>query len=182
MYCWKVYPFNEFLVTPAIFCPPRFNCFSVLSSFLILPALVRLDFEQRGFLQNVDQADEFVPGQLVVVDSELLAEQAGLALLCASLIAHGCLQLLPCGVGGVVRIGGGRVFYVRFLDIRDDLIEIVMHYPAEILVLIDLGQLQCPHVQIVFAGVVLFHDGFPRLGQDDVHIMHPHRGDTTSFL
>ena len=61
-----------------------------------------------------------------------------------------------------------------FTDIRDDLVQIVMHDPAEILALVDLGQLQRPHIQIVLAGVVLFHDGFPRLGQDDVHIMNPH--------
>ncbi len=67
---------------------------------------------------------------------------------------------------------------MRFPDIRDDLIEIVMHDPAEILILVDLSQLQRPHVQIVFSGVVLFHDRFPRLGQDDVHIMNPHCSDS----
>ena len=72
--------------------------------WLVLPALVRLDFEQRGFLEDIDQGDELLLAQLIVINPQLFAEQAGLALLCAALVTHGGFQLLPRGVGGIDRI------------------------------------------------------------------------------
>ena len=33
------------------------------------------------------------------------------------------------------------------------------------------------NIQIVLAGVVLFHDGFTCFRKNDIHIMHPHGND-----
>lgn len=62
-------------------------------------------------------------------------------------------------------------------DIPDDPVQIIMDDLAEILVLIDLCQPQRPHVQVVLAGIMLFHDCLSHFGQNDVHIMFPHGGD-----
>ena len=76
----------------------------------------------HSFFRGLDQVDKLFFAQLVVVDPELPAEHAGLLLLGASLVAHGCFQLLTYRVGWFDFVGGIRILFMWLSNIRDDLV------------------------------------------------------------
>lgn len=47
---------------------------------------------------------------------------------------------------------------------------------VEILTLLYLHHFQCPHIQIVLAGIVFLHNLLAHSGKDGIHIVDPHIG------
>ena len=56
-------------------------------------------------------------------------------------------------------VGGGLVFAVCFPDVPDDAVQIIVHDVAVKIAFLHLPQFQRPHIEVIFSGCILAHDG-----------------------
>ena len=98
---------------------------------------------------------------------------------------HFCIAALPYGllkfflhiIQRGLRVGGGLVFAVCFPDVPDDAVQIIVHDVAVKIAFLHLPQFQRPHIEVIFSGCILAHDGLPGGLHYQIHLLHPHIGD-----
>ena len=78
---------------------------------------------------------------------------------CIAALSYGLLKFFLHIIQRGLRVGGGLVFAVCFPDVPDDAVQIIVHDVALKIAFLHLPQFQRPHIEVIFSGCILTHDG-----------------------
>ena len=130
-----------------------------------------------GQLENVNQGDELLLGELVAVNTKGRKEGPRLLFLGAALETHGVGQPLLHSSRGEAIVSRGSIIPVRFPNIPQNRFQIVRDEMPEIFFLLYLRRFQRVQVQVAAVLPAFQQDHLPGSLQDGVHILDPHIRD-----
>lgn len=133
-------------------------------------------FELLGQAQYPQERREVLRGNLLKGYLQLIAELVDQHF-CIAALPYGLLKFFLHIIQRGLRVGGGLVFAVCFPDVPDDAVQIIVHDVAVKIAFLHLPQFQRPHIEVIFSGCILVHDGLPGGLQHQIHLLHPHIGD-----
>ena len=76
---------------------------------------------------------------------------------------------------------GGAVLFVFFPNIAENGIQFIVDGMGEELTFLDLRQLQRPDIEIIFIRMMFLNQLLPDSGQDGIHVLNPHIGNTINI-
>ncbi len=134
-------------------------------------------FELLGQAQYPQERREVLRGNLLKGYLQLIAELVDQHF-CIAALSYGLLKFFLHIIQRGLRVGGGLVRAVCFPDVPDDAVQIIVHNVAvKKIAFLHLPQFQRPHIEVIFSGRILAHDGLPGGLQHQIHLLHPHIGD-----
>ena len=116
---------------------------------------------------------KFLFRKRVVVDAERVEIHSDLLFFVAALKIQCILQLLLCICCRRNSVRCCSVFFVIFTDCTDNTVKVFMYHMTEIFIFLNLCELQCSDVQIVFVGAFL-HCRIPHNTENGIQIVDSH--------
>ena len=115
-------------------------------------------FELLGQAQYPQERREVLRGNLLKGYLQLIAKLVDQHF-CIAALSYGLLKFFLHIIQRGLRVGGGLVFAVCFPDVPDDAVQIIVHDVAVKIAFLHLPQFQRPHIEVIFSGCILAHDG-----------------------